>query len=604
MKIVSDELLITEALYDRTARPRDLARELDAINDLARRMVRQPDALQHRFAELALDLCRAGSAGISLLEKGEGDETRFRWTALAGEFASHIGGTTPRHFSPCGLCLDRDTAILVSRPARLFDYFSKASPPIVEGLIVPLRDARGRTVGTIWIIAHDEDRKFDATDVAILGQIASFFALASQMASDVADAVEQVTQEKKKRKAVEDALNRAAKMETLGQLTGGLAHDFNNLLTAILGNLELVEMRLGADQMLRKMVHAATRSAQRGAKLTEQLLAFSRRQHLASQPVNLNTAVSGMSEMLARTIGGGIELKAALADNLWPALIDQTQIEVALLNLVINARDATGVGGAIVIGTRNAHIGAADRAADLADGDYVVLSVSDTGEGMTAEVQAKAFEPFFTTKEVGKGTGLGLSQVYGLARQSGGTVRIRSNTGAGTEVEIYIPRALGVSEPKPPQAEEDVVEQKARRRGTVLIVDDEQEVREIAAIHLASLGYDIVEAGNGRAALDLFETGIAANFDLLLVDYAMPGLSGAEVIRVARQMRPDVPVVLMTGYAEADALSDDLRPVMLLKKPFRLKELEAALDGAALSQSRRPATTNIIALDRSRRTNR
>jgi signal transduction histidine kinase len=277
MTIISDELLITEALYERTARPRDLARELDAINDLARRMVRQPDALQRRFVELALDLCRAGSAGISLLEKGEGGETRFRWTALAGEFASYIGGTTPRHFSPCGLCLDRDAPILVSRPARLFDYFSKASPPIVEGLIVPLRDARDRTVGTIWIIAHDEDRKFDATDVAILGQIASFFALASQMASDVADAVEQVTEEKKKRKAVEDALNRAAKMEALGQLTGGLAHDFNNLLTAILGNLELVEMRLGADQTLRKMVHAATRSAQRGAKLTEQLLAFSRR---------------------------------------------------------------------------------------------------------------------------------------------------------------------------------------------------------------------------------------------------------------------------------------------------------------------------------------
>ena len=415
------------------------------------------------------------------------------------------------------------------------------------------------------------------------------------MASDVADAVEQVTQEKKKRKVAEDALNRAAKMETLGQLTGGLAHDFNNLLTAILGNLELVEMRLGADQTLRKMVQAATRSAQRGAKLTEQLLAL-RRQHLASQPVNLNTAVSGMSEMLARTIGGGIELKIALANDLWPALIDQTQIEVALLNLVINARDATGVGGAIVIGTRNAHIGAADRAADLAAGDYTVLSVSDTGEGMTAEVLAKAFEPFFTTKEVGKGTGLGLSQVYGLARQSGGTVRIRSNTGAGTEVEIYIPRVLGVSEPKPPQAEGDVAEQKARRRGTVLIVDDEQEVREIAATHLASLGYDIVEAGNGRAALDLFKTGIAANFDLLLVDYAIPGLSGAEVIRVARQMRPDVPVVLMTGYAEADALGDDLRPVMLLKKPFRLKELDAALDGAALPQSRRPATTNIIAL--------
>jgi signal transduction histidine kinase len=288
-----------------------------------------------------------------MLEEEEHGESLFRWTALAGEFAPFIGGTSPRHFSPCGLCLDRDEAILVSRPGRLFEYFNEASAPIIEGLVLPLRDAEGRPVGTIWIVAHDEERQFDATDVAILEQIASFFALATRMASDVADAVERLTKEKRKRKTAEDALSRATRMEVLGQLTGGLAHDFNNLLTAILGNLELVEMRLGADEMLRKMVQTATRSAERGAKLTEQLLAFSRRQHLASQPIDLNTAVSGMSEMLARTLGGGMELRTALADDLWPALIDQTQIEVALLNLVINARDAMGVGGTILVGTRN-----------------------------------------------------------------------------------------------------------------------------------------------------------------------------------------------------------------------------------------------------------
>ena len=195
-------------------------------------------------------------------------------------------------------------------------------------MVLPLHDADGRPVGTIWIVAHDEERQFDANDVRILEQITSFFALATRMASDVADAVERLTREKRKRKTAEDALSRASRMEVLGQLTGGLAHDFNNLLTAILGNLELVEMRLGTDQKLRKMVQTATRSAQRGAKLTEQLLAFSRRQHLASQPIDLNTAVSGMSEMLARTVGGGMELRTKLADDLWPALIDQTQVEV------------------------------------------------------------------------------------------------------------------------------------------------------------------------------------------------------------------------------------------------------------------------------------
>jgi len=600
MTITADELLITEALHKRPARQRDLAREIAAINDLARGMVRRPDALQRRFVELALDLCRAGSAGISMLEEEERGASLFRWTALAGEFAPFIGGTSPRHFSPCGLCIDQDKAILVSRPARLFEYFNEASAPIIEGLVVPLRDAEGRPVGTIWIVAHDEERQFDATDVAILQQISSFFALATRMASDVADAVERLTKEKRKRKTAEDALSRATRMEVLGQLTGGLAHDFNNLLTAILGNLELVEMRLGADEMLRKMVQTATRSAQRGAKLTEQLLAFSRRQHLASQPIDLNTAVSGMSEMLARTLGGGMELRTALADDLWPALIDQTQIEVALLNLVINARDAMGVGGTILVGTRNVRTDERDFPDDLAPGDYVALSVADSGEGMTAEVLAKAFEPFFTTKEVGKGTGLGLSQVYGLARQSGGTVRIRSKPGAGTEVDIYLPRARGVIKPEQPQAAGDVVEATVRR-GTVLIVDDQEEVREIAAIHLEALGYEIIQAANGRAALDLLEVGEAPAMDVLLVDYAMPGISGAEVIRAARQARPNLPAVLMTGYADADALGEELRHVALLKKPFRLHELEAALDSAPLLRVRRRASGNVIPLARSRR---
>src|SRR5207302_10043931 len=213
MTITADKLLITEALHRRLVRPRDLAREIQAMNDLACGMVRQPDALQRRFVELALDLCRAGSAGISMLEEGERGEPLFRWTALAGEFAPYIGGTTPRHFSPCGLCLDRETAILVSRPARLFEYFNEASAPIIEGLILPLHDADGRPVGTIWIIAHDEDRQFDATDVRILEQITSFFALATRMASDVADAVERLTREKRKRKTAEDALSRATIME-------------------------------------------------------------------------------------------------------------------------------------------------------------------------------------------------------------------------------------------------------------------------------------------------------------------------------------------------------------------------------------------------------
>jgi CheY-like chemotaxis protein len=308
-----------------------------------------------------------------------------------------------------------------------------------------------------------------------------------------------------------------------------------------------------------------------------------------------------MSEMLARTLGGGMELRTELAADLWPALIDQTQIEVALLNLVINARDAMDVGGTILVGTKNVRTDGRNCSDDLAPGDYVVLCVTDTGEGMTAEVLAKAFEPFFTTKEIGKGTGLGLSQVYGLARQSGGTVRIRSKPGAGTEVEIYVPRALAAAKPEPPRAEPDMAAATVRRRGRVLIVDDQEEVREIAAIHLMSLGYEIAQAANGRAALDILEGGRGAGVDVLLVDYAMPGISGAEVIRAARLMRPDLPAVLMTGYADADGLGEDPRHVALLKKPFRLHELEAALDSASFPRARQPASSNVISLARSRR---
>ena len=381
--------------------------------------------------------------------------------------------------------------------------------------------------------------------------------------------------------AAEGQLRQAQKMEAVGQLTGGVAHDFNNLLTGVLGNLELLDARLH-DERLRKLVDAATRSARRGAMLTEQLLAFSRRQHLAPKPTDLNAVVGGMSDMLRRTLGGTVIVQTALPDDLWPALVDVTQIEVAILNLAINARDAMPLGGKVQIGTRNIPASdRRDRPEDLpSGGDYVALSVADTGEGMSAEVVDRAFEPFFTTKELGKGTGLGLSQVYGLARQSGGTARIRSRQGGGTTVELYLPRAggeLGAGAEGP--AASVVEDAQAGRRGTVLVVDDQDEVRDVVLAHLEALGYRTVPAANGRLALDLLsESG--GGIDALLVDHAMPGLSGLEVIRAAREARRSLPVVLMTGYVDTDALGKRVDGVVLLKKPFRRQELAAALDAA------------------------
>jgi signal transduction histidine kinase len=243
--------------------------------------------------------------------------------------------------------------------------------------------------------------------------------------------------------SAEEALRQAQKMEAVGQLTSGLAHDFNNLLTSIIGNLELLDSRI-VDERPRKWLNGAIQAAHRGANLTAQLLAFSRKQQLSLSPVDLNSAVIAMQEMLRRTFGDVVEVRSVLADGLWLVLADQTQIEVALLNLLINARDAMPLGGTVVISTRNVPSTDQDKPAELADGQYVAVSVTDTGEGMTAEVLARAMDPFFTTKEIGRGTGLGLSQVYGFSRQCGGATRIRSSPGRGTTVEIYLPQASGL----------------------------------------------------------------------------------------------------------------------------------------------------------------
>jgi PAS domain S-box-containing protein len=448
------------------------------------------------------------------------------------------------------------------------DYFVEDERARVEAEVFPAILERGRWVGELTFRHFKTGARipvlYDAFRV-------------DDPASGAPSHYATVTRDLTERKEAEERLRQAQKMEAVGQLTGGLAHDFNNLLTAILGNLELVEMRLGGDEKLVRPVRAASRAAERGARLTEQLLAFSRRQHLAPKPVNLNSIVGGISELLARTLGGTVAVRTALAGDLWPALVDATQIEVAILNLAINARDAMPLGGTVLIGTRNVGANAPDRPSDLARGDHVALSVTDTGEGMAPEVLAKAFEPFFTTKEVGKGTGLGLSQVYGLARQSGGSARIRSAPGRGTQAEIFVPRAPAAAAKLPPPAGANAGAM-PRHGGTVLVVDDQEDVRAIAVSYLEALGYRTLQAANGRAALDLLAGG--ADVDVMLVDYAMPGISGAEVIRKAWQGRPDLAVVLTTGYAGVEALGETLRDVVLLKKPFRLQDLKAALEAA------------------------
>lgn len=386
------------------------------------------------------------------------------------------------------------------------------------------------------------------------------------------------------REAIEGQLRQSQKMEAVGQLTGGLAHDFNNLLTAVIGNLELLSARIADDTAAVRYLDAARRGAENGAKLTEQLLAFSRRQHLRPRAVDLNGVIRGMRELLSRTIGTTIRVHTLLAAELWLALVDQTQIEVAILNLAINARDAMPDGGTLTIETRNRRGDSYFPSGEIAGRDCICVSVRDNGTGMTEEVARSAIEPFFTTKEAGTGSGLGLSQVYGVVQQSNGAMQIESRPGAGTAVHLYLPRTAAI-EAAPEGMPDHVHDRHSKAR--ILVVDDNDEVREVTEQMLREAGYAVTAAASGRDGLDALARGEL--FDLLVIDIAMPGLNGIETVRRARKQWPGLNVLYVTGYADLGGdhqTGDDPR----IKKPFRLAELDAAVRTALGSGSRRVLT--------------
>jgi CheY-like chemotaxis protein len=371
------------------------------------------------------------------------------------------------------------------------------------------------------------------------------------------------------------------RLEAVGQLTSGVAHDFNNLLTVILGNIGFVERqiaKLGIDGQVAERIGHMRTAAERGAKLTGQMLAFSRRQKLEPKPLDLNETVASLRELLQSTMGGAVRLETVLKSDLWPALVDPTQIELIILNLAINARDAMEVGGGLTVETANVTLTEQPgRPEEPGPGDYVLLAVSDTGPGMPPEVLARAFEPFFTTKDIGKGSGLGLAQVYGFAKQSGGGVAIETKLGEGATVKVYLPRAAEA--PVKDQPERPAAERAPRRASerTVLVMDDDSAVREVTAAMLRELGYAVIEAGSGGAALDVLRTD--QEVDVLLADYAMPGMNGADAARQAVELRPGLAVLFITGYADLKALRD-VGEDRIIQKPFRDEELSRKLNRA------------------------
>jgi PAS domain S-box-containing protein len=376
--------------------------------------------------------------------------------------------------------------------------------------------------------------------------------------------------------AAQEALRQSQKMEVIGQLTGGIAHDFNNLLTGIIGSLDIVRRRMVANRLdeIPRFVDAASTSAHRAGALTHRLLAFARRQSLDIRPNDINRLVANMEDLLHRSLGEQIELESSLAADLWTAFTDANQLESALLNLAINARDAMPAGGRLTIETANTRLDTADTSLqdDVEPGEYVVVSVSDTGTGMQPDVAAKAIDPFFTTKPVGEGTGLGLSMIYGFVKQGRGHLRIYSEVGEGTTVKLYLPRALQYVVDLVPRTIETP---RGRRGETILIVEDDATVRLILSDVLEELGYNVLVASDARPAIPVLQSD--QRIDLMVSDVVLPHINGRKLAEIARACRPDLRVLFVTGYAEnATFRGDFLDPGMdMLTKPFALDALGA-----------------------------
>ena len=452
-----------------------------------------------------------------------------------------------RHFSTFYTEEDRDAG----RPARALEAAARADKYESEGWRVRKDGSRFWASAVIDAIRNDH------------GEIVGFA---------------KITRDLTEKRTIEEQLRQSQKMEAVGQLTGGIAHDFNNLLTIITGNIDIAGRSLaegGDTGRAQRAIGNAMRGAERAGALTQRLLAFSRRQPLAPKALDLDKVVAGMSDLLKRSLGELVRLEIVTSPGLWSVEADPNQIENALVNLAVNARDAMPAGGTLTIETANAHLdqGYAATHAEVPPGNYVVIAVSDTGMGMSKEVLARVFEPFFTTKEVGRGTGLGLSQVYGFVKQSGGHISVYSEEGRGTTVKLYLPRFTG-------DAPDDFAvagtgdASRGVRGETVLVVEDDEEVRAYAVEVLRDAGYRVIEAGDGGAALRILEQA-DQRVDLLFTDVVMPGLSGRELSDRARELRPGLKILYTSGYTRnAIVHGGRLDPgVELLPKPFTSKDL-------------------------------
>ena len=443
---------------------------------------------------------------------------------------------------------------------------------------MPRHGSDGAVNGFYIFVIDESERK--KTEEALRNLNETLEERVSARTEQLAQANQRLQNEMFERERAEDALRHAQKMEAVGQLTGGIAHDFNNMLTGIIGSLDLMQRYIanGRADEIGRFTEAAVSSANRAAALTHRLLAFSRRQSLDRKQLNVNELIHSLEDLIRRTKGDPIELTLRLAEDVWPVSTDVSQLENALLNLVINARDAMPEGGELLIETANVYLDGSDITTlePVKAGDYLMLAVSDNGTGMTPSVRSKAFDPFFTTKPIGQGTGLGLSMIYGFAQQSGGHVSLDSLPGQGTCVRLYLPRLQGVELEQPAI---DAVEQTASAATgeTVVVVEDDPAVRMLVLDLLKELGYQAFEAEDARTALPLLESDLQV--DLLVTDVGLPGMNGRQLAEIARQHRPGLKVLFMTGYAhkaaERQGFLDD--GMDMVAKPFSIELLASKI---------------------------
>jgi PAS domain S-box-containing protein len=535
----ADEVSLVQEVADRTWEAMSRARAVEAlrrVNDTLEAQVRDRTLQRDRMWMLSTDLMMVTSRDGVILSVNPA------WTRLLGWREEELVGASFYTFVHPD---DRDR----TRIGRLV----VEQGGVIEKLENRYLTRDGRTVWLSWKAVPDGD-------------------LVHSVARDITAEREQADA----LRAAEEALRHAQKMEAVGQLTGGIAHDFNNLLTGIMGSLELIQGRLQQGRLsgLDAYAAAAQGAARRAAALTHRLLAFSRRQTLDPKPTDVNRLVAGMEDLLRRSVGPSVAIEVVHAVGLWGTLVDPPQLESALLNLCINARDAMPGGGRLTIETANTWIDDREGARrDLAPGQYVALSVTDTGTGMSPEVAKRAFDPFFTTKPIGQGTGLGLSMIYGFARQSGGDVRIHTEPGQGTTVRIHLPRHHTAE--VPPEAPPDrTVPPRCVQGRTVLVVDDEPTVRTLVTEVLHDVGCAAIEANDGPEGLRILRSG--ARIDLLITDVGLPGgMNGRQVADAARLIRPGLQVLFITGYAENAAIGNGhLEPGMqVLIKPFSMEDL-------------------------------